>query len=190
MTLDRPNLADLLLKIRSSPEMYLGGGGIHALGAILTGYGLALETHGIIEDVPDFSHFSAWLAWSRGWTTSIVWPRVIELQAGNEDPLGLCFELVSEFMALAPTVCASTENRGHRIVVCRYSPATLYFEMVETQPGKFRLGEVLISPDGLPVTELDEALLCSSTASTNVDTWLLSDSEQTLCHFVEQSRQR
>jgi hypothetical protein len=87
----------LLHEVRLRPGMWVRQ--IAELETMLTGYGMALEVHGI--DEPNVfgahGHFTRWLEERYRWGMSCGWAYAIVRTAGEEEPLDVFFRLVDEY---------------------------------------------------------------------------------------------
>ena len=107
-TIESDNAYDiysLLDEIRESPSAFITDRELKQIESIILGYGKALVNHGIKESVPDMlQHFSEWIFYRCGWSTSRGWVNAIQDNKRKEDGLSLFFQLVDEFRQLKPEV--------------------------------------------------------------------------------------
>lgn len=134
--------------VRARPGMYIGDGALRELETLLYGYYAGLGTHGLIEHVPEMTnHFSTWLYWQTGWSTSVGWAYAITSHARARPPLDLFFEFGDRYRKLRPVTLRSARlsrrnaPTGKRVTVrldgrlepptsveiVRYAPTRLHF---------------------------------------------------------------
>ncbi|WP_078903953.1 barstar family protein [Streptomyces xanthophaeus] len=97
---DCTNVYDVLDQIRLRPHMWLPGGSLRHLEAVLTGYRVALGVHAIDEPF-DFwpeSRFTQWLHERRGTPSSLGWAAEIERSTPPDStPVVEFFQLLDAF---------------------------------------------------------------------------------------------
>jgi hypothetical protein len=94
---------DLLDQVRLRPGMWIAGGSLRELSAMLFGYRIALEVHDIDEPFdfwPD-GPFTEWLCRRLGRASSLSWAAQIEREASpaGGEALAMFFELLDKYQA-------------------------------------------------------------------------------------------
>ena len=82
--------------------MWVHNGSLQELMAILIGYSVALDVHGVPEefDLGPVGPFAQWLQSTRGWPMSLGWAAAIEQRAqDDETALDAFFRLLDEYRA-------------------------------------------------------------------------------------------
>ncbi|MFD8756993.1 hypothetical protein ACFV0O_39370 [Kitasatospora sp. NPDC059577] len=93
---------DFLAQVRLRPGAWLPGGSLQHLQAMLIGYGVALDTHGVdepFEFAPAVGAFPEWLNRAKGLSLVPGWARAVEDAAGDEPPLDVFFRYLDEWRA-------------------------------------------------------------------------------------------
>ncbi|MFD0260143.1 hypothetical protein ACFVH7_17920 [Kitasatospora indigofera] len=95
------NVYDVLEHVRLRPGMFVSNGSLDELALVLSGYGLALQVHGVDEgfDLGQVGPFAQWLSWTHGWSMVRGWTAAIEENCGDVPPLEAFFRLLDEWRA-------------------------------------------------------------------------------------------
>lgn len=90
--------------VRDRPRMYCNS--IQDLAALIQGYYVALQLHGIVETVPEMGrHFNLWVCSKKGWSPVAGWTSgITNIAPSFEEHFDLFFELVDEYRQLRPVV--------------------------------------------------------------------------------------
>ena len=90
---------DWLDKIQKRPSMYIrDGNDLSDIETMMHGYYIALEMHGIIEDVPSLKQFASWVYKRTGIGAALGWAHIIyEMHPDPETAFLKFFEYIEEY---------------------------------------------------------------------------------------------
>lgn len=160
--------------VRARPSMYIGDASLRELETLTYGYYAGLQTHGLIEHVPEMtSHFSTWLYTETNWSTSLGWAHAITSHAKRRPALDEFFNRVDRYRKLRPVALRSARlgrrnvptgkrvvigmggrmERPTRVDIVRYMPSRLHF-LRFTYPGRKVNDHILMAGTGSHETSL------------------------------------